>query len=330
MALLFCDGFDDGLMTTKWLPTGSVSTTLGRTGNAGQCPGAAGSLTKGIVPSSTIVVGFACRLNYFGTAFAAVYTDNLSTRQIQVKTTPLGTIQLQLGTSGVVLGTSGVALTLNTWHYLELKVTIADSGGNAAVRVDGVERINFTGDTRNGGTSTLIDAVQLHGGSNTTPAFDDLYIVDTNGSVNNDFLGDIRIETLYPNANGSSSQFVGSDGDSIDNYQLVNEAGAPNTTNYVSSSTVGQKDTYGFTDLSATSGSVKGVQVSIYAVKTDSGVRDVRSVVRSGAVEAYGTTSPLQMTHNTHLHIQETDPATGAPWSISAVNTAEFGIDVSA
>src|SRR5437764_673985 len=51
---------------------------------------------------------------------------------------------------------------------------------------------------------------------------DDLYVCDATGTTNNTFLGDVRVHTLVPSGNGTDSGLTGSDGNQVNNYQLVN------------------------------------------------------------------------------------------------------------
>jgi hypothetical protein len=71
--------------------------------------------------------------------------------------------------------------------------------------------------------------------------------------------------------NGDFSQLVGSDADSTNNYLLVNEAGAPVTTSYVESDTVGQRDFYAMGDIDPVQRHRAGVQVSAYCNNPDGG-----------------------------------------------------------
>lgn len=345
MALLFTDGFDDGLVTQKWLSLESPPAIVtGRHGSGIQLIDREQRLEKTITPSVTVICGFALNIAesfvsnmstapfYYYEGIVEFVSDAGLTRQVLIITSPSGAIQIMRGTKTIV-ATSTRTLNLNEWNYIEVKVTVADSGGSCTVRVNGQEWVTYTGDTRDGGTSANIDLVALRSGAYNTSQrpnrnYDDFYICDTSGTVNNDFLGDIRVETLLPSGNGSSSQFVGSDGDSADNYLLVDEAGTPVTTDYVSSGTVGQRDLYAFADSTAMSGIVKGVQVNAYAAKSDSALRTVSGVVRSGGVDSVSVGDALQTTYSPHLSIHEVDPATGAAWTVDGVNNAEYGVEV--
>lgn len=331
MALLFCDGFDDGPITNKWTGT-SISIVAGRNGNGGQIGGGNNSMLRPFTASATVIIGFACRITGEH-PLVAVRSDGVGADQLTITVSPGGSLVLRRGDrNGTILATSTTPIVMNSWHYIEMKATIADAGGECIVRIDGVDRINFTGDTRNGGTSALVDGVLFPGSSftGTVRTIDDLYVCDATGTVNNDFLGDIKIETLYPSGNGTSSQLTGSDGNSTDNYLLVDEAGTPATADYVASGVTGQRDTYAFSNLATNSGPVKGIQINSYANKTDAGSRSIKALALSGGSTATGVMTPLQTTYNAHLQIQETDPNGGGAWTIASVNAAEFGVEVDA
>jgi hypothetical protein len=239
-----------------------------------------------------------------------------------------GQLQARRG-DGTVLATSTYAqpMTPNVWHYIEFKATLHDTTGSVYARVDEVQVIAATGlDTKNGGTKTVYDQVKFNEDQGSTWA--DAYVCNAAGTLNNDFMGDIIVETLLPTGNGTTSVLVGSDGNSVNNYALVNEA-TPDTTTYVGSATNGDKDTYAFGDLAHTSGAILGVVVSIVAAKSDAGARTAREVIRSAGTD-YPSASDkaLSTTYTAYKEVHEVDPATGAAWTIAAVNAAEPGFEV--
>lgn len=214
------------------------------------------------------------------------------------------------------------------WHYVEAKVTVADSGGTVIVRVDGNVEINFTGDTRNAATaqvSTITFRSQI-----STSQLDDVYIADGVGAAPyNDFLGDVKVETLIPNADGAFSQLLGSDGNSVSNWQQVDEI-PPSATDYNGSATVGQRDTYGLTDLVTASGQALAVGVIAFAHKSDAGTANLKTIQRlSGGTERVDSAVALSATVNTPVagSIQVVDPSNAA-WTIASVNGMQIGVEV--
>jgi hypothetical protein len=156
---------------------------------------------------------------------------------------------------------------------------------------------------------------------------DDLYVWDGAGSINNTFPGDVRVFAVLPSGAGNSAQWTPSTGT---NYSAVDDA-TPNTSDYVSSSTPTNKDTYAFSDI-AGSGTVLGAQLSLYAQKAASGsTRGIQGVCRSVTTESNSVEAVLGTSWRYWVQaIYETDPATAAAWaSVAALNAAEFGVYLS-
>jgi hypothetical protein len=243
-----------------------------------------------------------------------------------------GTGYFHVYAAGVDLGIASSYLPFDgVWRYFEMKVVIDSSAGSVEVRQDGVVTLNETGIDTQATSNAYVDAVRIGSSPNISymdASIDDLYICNGDGSVNNDFLGDISVRALNPNGNGTTSDLVGSDGDSTDNYLLVDET-TPDTADYVESSTPGDKDTYAFGDLGIASGVVYGVQINAYAQKSDAGDRSFVSVARLSGAEEDGAVNILSTTPHYFSEIRETKPGGGA-WSIADVDAAEFGFKVNA
>ena len=225
-------------------------------------------------------------------------------------------------------------LSQDTFYYIELKVTISDSAGVIVLKINGATELNLTSqDTRNGGNATADTITLGAGGQNNSAAifsYDDLYICDGTGSApDNDFLGDCRVEASLPSGNGNSSQLVGSDADSTNNYLLVDESAPNGDTDYVESSTVGNKDTYAMGNLASTSGTVYGVQPVPVAKKTDAGSRSIVSVVRLSSTEVDSAAKTLTSSYLILPDVRTTKPGGGA-WTITDWNNAEAGVKVNA
>lgn len=161
--------------------------------------------------------------------------------------------------------------------------------------------------------------------------FDDLYVCDAAGPANTDFLGDCRVITLAPDADGSTNDFTPQGGGA--NFVEVDDgtSGSDDDATYVSASAVGAKDLYGYPALSAEPGVIKGVAVTTRARKTDAGARAFRAVARSGTTEtAAGASHDALASYADTQDIFETDPDTGAAWTEAGFAAAEFGIEITA
>lgn len=345
MTLRFCDGFDHYAtadITEKWTSTtGSpaINSTAGRRSGGGLLsPNASGSATnvvKTIDAQSTWIVGFAFKASVIsGTIRSIVSLLDAGTAQATLKLNNDGTLSAMRSTgNGTVLGTTTFALSTGVVYYIEIKVFIHDTTGTFEIKVDGSSKLALTGQdtkqTANGTANQVLlgadAAITL-----STYTYDDVYVCDGTGSTNNDFLGDCRVDAYLPNGNGNSSQLTGSDGNSTDNYLLVDESPPNDDTDYVEHATVGNKDTYAVTDMSHTPSSIFGIQVLANAKKDDAGARSLATVTRSGGTDNDGATQALSTSYVYYAQIRETDPNTSAAWTKTNLNSAEFGVKVAA
>jgi hypothetical protein len=210
------------------------------------------------------------------------------------------------------------------WFYFEMSGTIADAGGTCTVKIDGVQVISFTGDTKNAGTSTNIDAVRLSGSNIGGVYVDDVYVLNSTGSAPyNTFLGDVRINTLIPTAAGSDTGFSSSAGA---NYTTVDEL-PYSATDYVSATASGTRDLYTMGDITG-SYSVLAVQNNLIAKKTDAGGTAIKSAIKSGGTIYYGSNATLTANDALISDLRITDPATATTWTTSGVNALEAGMEI--
>lgn len=341
MALRFCDSFDH--YVTADIPSKYTSVSAGASISAGNGRNSTASLrasnfnvtaSKTLDAQATWIVGFAVKLSLIPGAAAGIFTfvDGAITH-VTICVNASGNLEVRRGSQvGTLLGTGTIVLSTGQFYYVEAKVTISDTVGVAVVKVNGVTDINLSAqDTRNAGNATanIIAFPNSAASSGVTIDFDDLYVCDGTGGTNNDFLGDCRVEALFPNGDGNSSQLVGSDGNSVNNSLLVDETAPNSDTDYVESSTVSDKDTYAYSNMTPTAGTVAGVQILPFAKKTDAGARSIVSVARLSATEVDSAAKTLNTTYGYLPDVRETKPGGGA-WSVSDVNSAEFGVKVNA
>ncbi len=347
MTLLYFDGFDHyatAQLAAKGWTVGSSTTiaAVGRTGANGLQFGQAGSYVKrGVAVAdehATLIAGVALNPSVLNDArpVFSFQSDNGATTHVSIEVSSTGAIIARRGNNGngTLLGTSSAGVVISgAYQYIEALVTLSDTVGVVTVHVNGASVLSLTGqDTKSSGTKTVLDTV-LIGTVNAlvtvvNGTWDDVYICNGAGSApNNTFLGDVRVRTLMPTGNGNSSQLVGSDSNSTDNYALVDEV-PPDTADYVGSATTGDKDTYAAANLAEVTGTVFGVQQLAYALKTDAGSRSLATVVRSNGTDYDSSDLALATTVQYIRSLRETDPDTAAAWTIAGVNAAEFGVKV--
>lgn len=339
MALRFIDGFDHyttlAQFLYKYVETGSssyVSLDAGRRSgsNGVKLYSSSGYITKTLDDQATWVVGAAVKLGTFPTSTGTIFQfrDSVGNVQASLCVSTTGALALYRGsTSGTLLATSSGALTTGAWNFIEAKLTIADSGGYFEARVNGDVWTTYTGDTKASTSLATANSIRLYGmPSVATVYYDDFYVCDGTGTIRNDFLGDVRVDTLFPSGSGNAAQFtpIGS----ANNWENVDDASPDDDTTYNASDTAGNVDTFTFADLSALNASVFGVQANVLARKDDAGMRLLRAVARVGTTDYEGANMTLSDSYVDHRQIWAQNPATSANWTEAEINAAEFGYKV--
>lgn len=350
MSLIFCDGFDyysAGTIYQKWtIGEGSYGIQSGgRNGNMLRTGQTIGNQHRYIGKRfftagerhDTFIVGAAMNRNTTNiTRIIEFRSDSGSTLHLYVNVSNLGLVTIHRGDGTQLAASASGALNINSlWQYVEFKATLGDSpSGSVEVRVNGSTVCSATGvDTKNAGTATHFDQINIGSTANGMVDnqhlyVDDVYMCNGLGSSNNDFLGDVTIETKFPNANGTYSQLLGNDGNSVDNYLLVDET-SPNTTDFVSSSIDGSIDTYNFQNINSTTGNVAGVFLHAYVSKSGSGgAKSIRLLSRLNGTDYAGPDKVLSTSYEYMGQLQEINPDSSVAWTRSDIDNAEFGVEV--
>lgn len=334
--LLYLDSFDDRTSAYEnrfGAKTAGVYTAAfaGRTGNCmGLDTTSGGANVRHTNPSAlaTYIVGFAVKFNSLHSAAFVQFLDGTTEHWSLYGNGAGGGIIAKNG-AGTTLGTSAAGvLAAGTFAYVEIKHTINNSTGSVTVKVNGVTVISVTGvDTQNTGNATS-DGFQLTNiGASSAMFVDDLYVCDTTGSYNNDFLGPIQVQCLKPSGAGNSTQWTP---DSGSNYARVNEAHPDDDTSYVAANTVGNKDTYALGNLASTGVSVLGTQRIMRARVDTTGSHGIKDVQRIGGTDYEGAEKTVSSTsYGYYYDIDEVSPATGVAYTPTEINAMELGITIS-
>lgn len=333
MSLRLYDNFDSGVtadLADRWTVGGSPTISAGNGRNATAClrmNNTTYSLTRTLDAQATWVVGSPYKISTLQAGTICTLLD-AGTAQCALILNVDGTLSVVRGTATAVTGgTSTNAILAGTYYFIEFKVTIADSisASSCKVRVNGVDWITVaTGQDMKATANATANQVRLNCASTTgnTTDFDEVYICDGTGSVNNDFLGDVKTVTGRPTGAGATTAWTPSAGA---NWECVDDAAPDDDATYTESTTVGQVDTFAVPALTATPTAIHGVQVSFNVKKTDAGTASVAAVLRSGGTDYFGTTVALGTTYAYVTHIWETDPATGLAWTRAGVDASEPG-----
>ena len=343
MALIFADGFnyiEDGYELAKWddyFNEASVdfAAGYGRRGEWGMRISSSSSyyLTKNFSAElSTIIFGAAFKVTVLSSNTPILRFLDAGSPQIEIRAMPDGSIGVYRY-NNILLGTSAIGLIgVDNWFYLEVKAVFNNTTGSVEVRLNGDSTpiINLTNQDTCYTVNEYTTSISLRTNVNSNYVYvDDLYVCDTTGTENNDFLGDIKITPLYPISDGNSSDFTRSAG--ATNYENVDEAQLVNETDYNYSSTINHKDLYGITNFSA-AGTILAVQVNAAVINTDTGGMKVRPLSRSGGTPVDNEGDDFNITTSIKIasHIFEQEPTDSVAWTAAKINAAEFGLKIQA
>jgi hypothetical protein len=231
-----------------------------------------------------------------------------------------------------IVATSEAVVTPNSWHWVEVKVTLGtdNTSGVAVVRVNDSTVISVTGQDFFNALTSRITSFLIVGpngtGGVTDVRVDDMIIMDGSGAAMNDFIGDTRIETLRPDGDGAVVDWTASAGA---DYQCVDETTANDDTDYISSNVPGQESRFSFADLSSNPSSIDLIQVRIRARKDNAGTRSIRGVVNSDGNEEVGPTLGLSTEYSwLRAGAFLTNPDGDDAWDGPAVDDLEVGVEV--
>lgn len=353
MALLWMDGFDHygagvngrlAMLDGVWADIPSTNTTPEtvnpRTG-AYSCRfnGSSNHTSPGLrrvlgVERSTVGVGGVFYFTALPTANAygggnsgsVLYSlrDSANNHLVAISLSTTGQILAHSGmASGTLYGTSAAVITAGAYQHIEARFFVHASTGTIEVRVNGVTVLSLTGLVI---SSSLVGQVALNprSGSASLCYLDDIFVWDDQGTENNDFLGDRRVRTQFINGNTASAAWtaVGA----ATGYECIDEAAPDDETTYIEA-TGGTTPTseFEFEDLPAV-GAIAAIQTYVRARKTNAGVGNLQTSLVSGASVDAGTDRTITEVYTYYMDVSELDPATGVPWTQSAVNSAKLRI----
>lgn len=333
MSLIWCDSFelpDEAAVRARYessLTCNSV-VSIGRT-NLSLRMGAGGIQKNFPRGYTTMIVGVA---HYTGgwttTEFIRLFDSN-GTIQLTLFQSGTGEFKLYRGDSstGTLLATTGT-LSVGFIIYIELLVTVHPTAGAYELRINEVSQFSASNvNTQNSGTRD-VGRVNLNSrttGNGTADIYiDDFYIADTAAPAPlGYFLGNTKIEAMVPNGPGDITGWTKFN-DS--NWRNVDERPHNSDTDYNYSSTVNASDLYTMGNMSAGSGSIRGVQLTYVARKDDALTRATRPLIKSGGTVYPGSNDSLTTSYAYYYEVWDQDPATASEWGISAVNNVQIGL----
>lgn len=329
MSSLILEGFDTyatGNFTGKWLTQGGTIGAGGREGTNGINHTTEMWMQKAVNNKQTLIVGIAIKLSTTKNWELFELRDS-ATVQLGLYTDGSNQIIVKRGTT--TIASTGYSIPTNTWVYLEFKGTIHNSTGSWELRINGdwVDSQASIDTQQTGNAYATSVLFRFAGIGASTHWLDDIYIFDDEGSFCNDFVGDVHVETIFPDGAGYVTDWAGFPVDGDANWEKVDENDPDSDTSFVATSGIGNIDLYNFGSLITVSGSIYCLQVDTWAKKDDIGSRTLNAVTRPTTVTFSGG-APLSLgnTYGYSTFQFEQNPQTAGYWTIAEINAAEFGV----
>jgi len=359
MTLLFIDGFDHygtdtaNMTDGAWADFGSVasdgfiSVANPRTGTHSllfENSSASNNPTRRVFGGAKVTVGVGAAFWFSNLptdndrAILYEFRDAANAPHIAVLLQSTGVIEVKLGSTngGTKIGDSVTpAITAEAYTHIECVVTINNTAGSVEVRVNGVTVISLSGidttNTANEETSQLAVG-HVEGPSRSTGItsmyIDDIFCFDDQGSFNNAFLGDRRVQTLFPSANAVIQDWSWNTGPTA--YQAIDDADPDDDTTYIFANAGGSPapvSEFEIDDLPAGVSTVSALVLVNRARKTDAGVANIQASLVSVTSEVAGADRALTEAYTYYHEVIEADPDTAAPFTPGAVDTAKLKLE---
>jgi len=336
MSLLFYDGCDHldarAEVADKWTfeDIASVNTTGGRFG--GGCYELApifDEIYQDITGVTEVFAGVQVKMPTLGTNEELMLFKNGTASQIEIEVTgQAGSIRVNRGGSVIIDQSAGGVITTDTWHSIEVRVVHSNTVGVVQVHVDGVQVINFSGDTIPASAAD-IDRIEFRAPTFTGNALlDDFYILDTNGSAPvNTFLGDWKIDTIFPDGDGNYTEFDTTNG-SATHALNVDDNPPDDDTTYNETATANDRDTFTMANLAAITSQVVFSVQQVTRAEGISGTSNFQNMFRISASD-YNSSS-FTTTQNVYLYfltINDLNPDSAAAWTETIINGLESGVE---
>jgi hypothetical protein len=338
MAVLWLDSGGDHYATADisevWDSTDqfpAVLSTSGRRSGGGLEVNTSDSVSKVFPAAQTIILGLAA--NFGGLpGVDARWIDFYGGGVLHVRLAVSGSGEIEINRSTTEIARTASGVVESGFHYYEFKITIADgTSGAVTIRKDGVQVFQNTSlDTRNAGSAAEISRIGLYGNNAFNPLiYDDIYIADTSGTApQNDFLGDIQVDVIMPDAAGNSANFDTVQG-SASHHLNVDETLPDHDTTYNETPTNADVDIFNYAALPAISGgsSVASVMVSALVKKTNAGLCNLTMVTRPVATNYRGADQQCGTEYKHRYEVWDKSPETSLVWTDTEINGSEFGIE---
>ena len=253
--------------------------------------------------------------------------------QLYIRFAANGVVKVVRGDGTALANSVAGSFQENEWFHFEIKATIDNSAGACEVRINTVPVIQLVGADTQNTSHAYADSILL-GYSNTNAnntvhyALDDLFVNDTTGAENNDWLGNVRVKTQFMVGDGFTNQFtIGGTSPAATHWQSVLNT-ILDDTKYEFDSNIGDIDLF-TPDPNLNSPLVHSLQVRMGLRQDDATQRMAHAMLRISGTNYEGSVD--QFTNQTYTFYKERfelNPNTGVAFTGADVNGLQAGVKV--
>lgn len=249
---------------------------------------------------------------YTSTRF--VWLDGSGTERIRIRYThDTNSLAVQYFNGSWVSAGSFTLFWGDTDHDFDLHVTCNSASGNIALYVAGTQRINATVDLS---ATTALRKFRFSGHLeifvSTTHSYFSQVIVADESTIG------FRLLTVPPTGVGASSDMTGT-------FAEVDEI-AYSDADFINTSTANHVELFTHSTAIPSGYGVRAVGVTARAKKGGSGPTNLQLALRSGGTTYVSSSKALDLGYGSFINVWETDPATSAAFTSSAITAMQFGV----
>lgn len=232
-----------------------------------------------------------------------------------------GSIGVRIGAGATLIGTTDPVLLAGSFNHIEVKTTIDNIVGDIEINVNNVQAFVAT-DLALGtdGASQAMWGSFSSGASYFTHYLDDLVNWDDDGAVNNTFLGQQRVHTIFPVSDTAVADWALAGAAS--GFACVDEVPPDGDTTYVAATSVGEVVELGLDTLPPETETIAGIYVPTMGRLAEAGLGNVRTSLVSGVSASDGPSQAFSATYAYYGSVHQVDPATGVAWTKAGIAAA--------